>query len=79
MTREEFELRLVDIERRLGGGYGEAAPTREALDRAYEALAELAREPSNQEDRSRRRALGAVGEMLDRTYAALGLAAPDRR
>lgn len=79
LTREEFDRRLASIERRLGGGYGEPAPTKAALDAAYAALADLAREPSSQADRSRRRSLAAVGEMLERTYAALGLAVPDRR
>lgn len=77
MTREEFERRLDAIERSVASGYGEPAPTREALDAAYADLARLAREPATQADRARRRSVSAAAEMLERTYAALNLPLPD--
>lgn len=78
MTREEFDRRLDAIERSVASGYGEPPPTREALDAAYADLARLAREPSTQQDRARRRSVGAAAEMLERVYAALNLPVPDQ-
>jgi hypothetical protein len=77
MTREEFDRRLAEIERRFSHRSGEPRPRREELDAAFAALEALTMQESTQADRSRMRAVEAVGAMLRRTYAMQNLPVPE--
>jgi hypothetical protein len=78
VTRDEFDRRLDEIQRRFWGGGDRPLPTREELDAAHAALVELAREPSTRDSRERRMAIHAVAEVLERTYAARKLPVPEQ-